>query len=1359
YAVPNAGALHTLRLLRRTTSCSTVDLDMCPHISSCGLFLGRSLCRQVRLPKACYALRSEAACADTAACYWHDGLGACWGHDGLCTSGSECASQMCPLATLSDDTVRAATVLRLPTTNRSMFLSSSTSGTGFIKVAAPSPTTAGLMNEYPLIAPDEVYRIDELQLSSTDYSYSCECQVYPLSLVRVGYSSVQVQLMDATASDTSDNISIAQIKNGAITPFNTVTRVNSSVFSITGLQSNAIYTLLAKSDSCPDSSVVVDHAAGATIQVQTLASSFLGSSVQPGFVLSDGRYLAFAVVTWRGEPSALSVLPASGAALLDQVNMSVAATANASSLLMTGVGEPIPSSSANNELASVGSTLVSAASSTTSRVGSTQLLLLALDATFTGIVVTLTSDFGHELVLDVSTLLSRPTNLVTPPAIRVVSEDGVSATVAWTHDAEQPTNMYRVQAHLSQTALPSSMLTTQATGLSSQQRELLSLSAQASYRIHLYRTHSLSTSCHPAFATAHFQADKLVQCTATSVDGGDAVVGLWTTNATSWVGLDTSPIPFPYNLYVVPEILQISNTSIVGRIQVDEALPVNTRFRIRITPFEGESDALFSYQIATDPLAEGNQQFRFTVTNLVPATTYDLDVALENEAGLGFPSNSSTNFTTSAGLPNAPVITQRELTSSSARVQWAYDGIIDEFEVVLRMVGTDSEVRTALAGTARLAEFSDLSTGASYELSVLAFNHVGSTSSNVMYINLPVRSASQSLTEGLSKTVVAGVTSAILLIIVILLAFCIIRGNRQRRYNEQLEQQLRSMKLGVEELTVKVRDMFSREFAETIGADGEAREREFALLELDRARLKLGKELGKGAFGIVCVADLQRPDGRSQTVAVKALLDGVSQTELEKFLMEARLMSLLHHESLLELVAVCTKETPFYIVTEIMPKGDLKQYLRDCRPTAEEPRDQLTNEDLTSMVVQISNAMRYLEEMKVIHRDLAARNILVAENNVVKLADFGMSRNIYEADYYKKQSDDRVPVKWMAPESVNDRIYTNLSDVWSFGILCWEVYSYARAPYAEYTAMEAVAAIAAGYRLPKPDACPDAMYDIMMRCWMYVPANRPDFVELVEEVQFFVRTGTVRTPYKEPEVDLASSGTTFNDAGYAQEDSVNFDESNNALSMGGDGYLQESSVTSSNATRLTDNGYVLESEALAPAAETTRVSLVNSSYSSDAPARPPKPGHMNGASDGHDSSYVRDGARLPGRRAPGEGNYILEMMPSHASSRAALPGRKNYVEDRGGQTGAGAPNNGYMQLLPHEAQAVHRGPAHVSPYNQLPADHVSQPQAYDHPPPRNYANPYLNPYLTGHATPVHGGGRSALPGRRPQQQQQQQAWR
>jgi serine/threonine protein kinase len=105
-----------------------------------------------------------------------------------------------------------------------------------------------------------------------------------------------------------------------------------------------------------------------------------------------------------------------------------------------------------------------------------------------------------------------------------------------------------------------------------------------------------------------------------------------------------------------------------------------------------------------------------------------------------------------------------------------------------------------------------------------------------------------------------------------------------------------------------------------------------------------------------------------------------------------------------------------------------------------------------------------------------------------------MSRNVYEADYYKKTSDDRVPVKWMAPESVSDRIYTSQSDVWSFGILMWEVFSFAQAPYAEYTAMEAVAAIAAGFRMPCPETCREHVYtELVLKCWAYHDKERPEF--------------------------------------------------------------------------------------------------------------------------------------------------------------------------------------------------------------------------------------------------------------------------
>lgn len=310
-------------------------------------------------------------------------------------------------------------------------------------------------------------------------------------------------------------------------------------------------------------------------------------------------------------------------------------------------------------------------------------------------------------------------------------------------------------------------------------------------------------------------------------------------------------------------------------------------------------------------------------------------------------------------------------------------------------------------------------------------------------------SSSDSKKKTFRMAVLVCVAVVVLAIMVVLVVLYMTRQKQTtvEVINDDLEFQLDQLKMGVGELGGKVAGMFRHEFARTIG-DNDQTESEFAQLEIDREQLTLGDTLGKGAFGIVRRGQLvgmtkggiKLPEG--EDFAVKTLLEGAATDELTKFLMEARLMSLLEHKNLLRMVAVLTIEQPFYIITELMCNGDLKDYLRACRPDLPGgPKDKLTPSDMNEMIFQIVGALRFLEFRHVIHRDLAARNVLASDNNLVKLADFGMSRNVYEADYYKKGSDDRVPVKWMAPESVNDRIYTNLSDVWSFGILIWEVSS------------------------------------------------------------------------------------------------------------------------------------------------------------------------------------------------------------------------------------------------------------------------------------------------------------------------------
>eukprot|EP00049_Salpingoeca_infusionum_P018994 m.359664 g.359664 ORF g.359664 m.359664 type:complete len:2008 (-) comp18665_c0_seq1:161-6184(-) len=540
------------------------------------------------------------------------------------------------------------------------------------------------------------------------------------------------------------------------------------------------------------------------------------------------------------------------------------------------------------------------------------------------------------------------------------------------------------------------------------------------------------------------------------------------------------------------------------------------------------------YLMESEILEVNGRDYRIQVQGLEPRSMYQATVALANGEGIGPEFEADVLVETRAGVPLPPTISDAVFAGVTITVKWVPPvltyGTLSKFLVYVSVLeGDGSELQYEVDASNSSLLLSDMDPANAYVLSMSSVGvDVGEGKRSAA-----VLTSTATAVEGvvIASSALAGVTVGVVVLIIAIMVLFVIRNRRQNSYNQQLEMQLQNMKMGVEELTLKVKEMFSREFAETIGDAVTETEENFKRHEIDRSRLIMDREIGKGAFGVVHIATLTSPDCPDQKVAVKSLLEGVIQEELTKFLVEARLMSLLKHPNLLNLVAVCTKDTPFYIVTEFMPKGDLKQFLRDCRPNKPQPRENLTVQDLERISAEIGAAMEYLELKHVIHRDLAARNILVDDNNCAKLADFGMSRNMYEANYYKKQSDDRVPVKWMAPESVNDRIYTSKSDVWSYGVLLWEVFTYAKAPYAEYTAMEAVAAIAAGYRLPRPESCTEVLYDLVLKCWMYTPADRPSFSEICTYLEEYKAYGRISFPGEaavagSDAIDIGADGTT-----------------------------------------------------------------------------------------------------------------------------------------------------------------------------------------------------------------------------------------
>ncbi|KAF5919195.1 hypothetical protein HPG69_003835 [Diceros bicornis minor] len=256
--------------------------------------------------------------------------------------------------------------------------------------------------------------------------------------------------------------------------------------------------------------------------------------------------------------------------------------------------------------------------------------------------------------------------------------------------------------------------------------------------------------------------------------------------------------------------------------------------------------------------------------------------------------------------------------------------------------------------------------------------------------------------------------------------------------------------------------------------------------EIPRESLRLEVKLGQGCFGEVWMGTW---NGTTK-VAIKTLKPGTMMPEA--FLQEAQIMKKLRHDKLVPLYAVVSEE-PIYIVTEFMSKGSLLDFLK------EGDGKYLKLPQLVDMAAQIADGMAYIERMNYIHRDLRAANILVGENLVCKIADFGLARLIEDNEYTARQGA-KFPIKWTAPEAALYGRFTIKSDVWSFGILQTELVTKGRVPYPGMVNREVLEQVERGYRMPCPQGCPESLHELMNLCWKKDPDERPTF----EYIQSFL---------------------------------------------------------------------------------------------------------------------------------------------------------------------------------------------------------------------------------------------------------------
>ncbi|KAL0967334.1 hypothetical protein UPYG_G00250950 [Umbra pygmaea] len=263
--------------------------------------------------------------------------------------------------------------------------------------------------------------------------------------------------------------------------------------------------------------------------------------------------------------------------------------------------------------------------------------------------------------------------------------------------------------------------------------------------------------------------------------------------------------------------------------------------------------------------------------------------------------------------------------------------------------------------------------------------------------------------------------------------------------------------------------------------------------EIDRTSVKLLNKLGAGQFGEV----YEGLWNHTTAVAVKTLKPG--SMDSKDFLQEAQLMKKLRHPKLIQLYAVCTLQEPIYIITELMKHGSLLDYLQKDKGVSLRISNQI------EMAAQVAAGMAYLELQNYIHRDLAARNVLVGENNVCKVADFGLARvfKMESENIYEPKEGTKFPVKWTALEAINCNKFTIKSDVWSFGILLYEIITYGQMPYPNMTNYQVIQQLSTGYRMPSPSNCPKVMYEMMSDCWKENAMDRPTFETLQWRLEEF----------------------------------------------------------------------------------------------------------------------------------------------------------------------------------------------------------------------------------------------------------------
>uniref|UniRef100_A0AAR2IW13 receptor protein-tyrosine kinase n=1 Tax=Pygocentrus nattereri TaxID=42514 RepID=A0AAR2IW13_PYGNA len=492
------------------------------------------------------------------------------------------------------------------------------------------------------------------------------------------------------------------------------------------------------------------------------------------------------------------------------------------------------------------------------------------------------------------------------------------------------------------------------------------------------------------------------------------------------------------------------------------------------------------------PHAMGLTNTTVTVADLLAHTNYTFEIEAQNGVSSLAPAlrqYAAVTITTNQAAPSPVTVIRKDRTSrNSISLSWLEperpNGIILDYEVKYYEKQEQETSYTILRSKGTNVTLNGLKPDTSYLLQIRARTAAGYGSSSRKF-EFETSPDSFSISSENSQVVLIAISSAVAIILLTVVLYIVIGRSVCHSDNNftGLKLRLPGIRSYVDPHTYEDPSQAVHEFAK----------------ELDASCIAIDKVVGAGEFGEVCSGRLKLPSKKEICVAIKTLKAGYTEKQRRDFLSEASIMGQFDHPNIIRLEGVVTRSKPVMIVTEYMENGSLDSFLRKHDA-------QFTVIQLVGMLRGIASGMKYLSDMGYVHRDLAARNILVNSNLVCKVSDFGLSRVLEddpEAAYTTRGG--KIPIRWTAPEAIAYRKFTSASDVWSYGIVLWEVMSYGERPYWEMSNQDVIKAVDEGYRLPPPMDCPAALYQLMLDCWQKDRNNRPKFEQIVSILDKLIR--------------------------------------------------------------------------------------------------------------------------------------------------------------------------------------------------------------------------------------------------------------